>query len=132
MILGRIFGLLLSELLVPGFLKVLHNFLVFVHIFKQILHVAQTQFGEVDVVAACSSKFLQDLLELLVFVLKLANNFVLGTLVDEGLVFDFFGTVRVPQRAQRLFAVHERRRQSANHDGLRVASQRRLQNTCQR
>ena len=74
---------------------------------------------------------LQHLSELHDLVFVFAQESILGVLIDSWLVLDRFGAVRIPQRRQRLVVVVVSWGDSRDHHGLRVATQRVLQQTGQ-
>ena len=63
--------------------------------------------------------------------LELAHELRVGILVDDGLVLDLLGLVRITKRRQRLFVLHVSRRDGGNHGGLGVSSQTVFEQPCQ-
>lgn len=69
-------------------LPVLHLLVLVVHHIEEILRVH---------FAVSSSRFSEHLLQLFVLRLQLSDEFILRTLIDDGLVLDLLGTVCVTQ-----------------------------------
>ena len=60
----------------------------------------------------------QQQFHLFVLLSQFPDEFVSGTLIDRGFVFDLFCPVCISQSGQCLVKVHTRRRQRRNHDCL--------------
>ena len=95
------------------------------------MHVGDAELSKVDVIASSSSKLLQHLLKLLVLRLQLSNHFVLRAFIDCSFVFDLLCSVGIPQCAQCFLIVHERWRERADHNRLRVSTESCLQDSSQ-
>lgn len=131
LLLGLVQLLLLLELgvevVVLHFLELL---LGVIHGFYDIVGAAEAQLLDVDLASSFGGLH-EQLLQLLVLRFELPDQLVGGRLVDDGLVLDLLGSVRVSEGSQRFFKVHVGGRNGANHDGLGITTQGILQNSRQ-
>jgi len=121
--------LFLLELFYPRLLHIVHGLCIFVHCLNKLAEVADSQLLKIDGTAL--SHLDEHFLKLLVLFTELTDHALLRAFINDSLVLDLLGSIRIAEGRQGFLIVHRGRRERADHDGLGVATKSILQDSSQ-